>query len=354
MSQGSQDNLFDVLDLATDEVANSRFLYWLMRPDAEHGQGPDFLKALLDATRIIYSPDWLQDYGIRREYRGKNAVIDIVIFKRGTFVIYVEHKIWSPAGAGDDLSQAQLNREMRDLRHLAGRIGARDNFFAVYLAPQRKLPPGGEAWVLLNHAELLHQLRQVAVQLPKVKYVLSDWIDTAQGWVAQPTPPAAKLRVKTSEDLRLDRLVAELHEQLSAAEWWNGWQQVARDREVAWSISHKQFWEDDQPAGSFRLHLGFDGLKPSRLFTDLDPPHLWIWVTRQGRSWADSLRPGLKANLLVPETLDRRWNYVIRQPVRQWLFEDREEYFSRLQRELFDFFNHYARLLLQPTAPVAR
>ncbi|HLX60756.1 MAG TPA: PD-(D/E)XK nuclease family protein [Planctomycetota bacterium] len=90
-------NVFDVFGLATNELAYSNLLAWLLRCDyrypGSHCQGAIGLRAFLKILGLPESFSSNEDYEVRREVSYDNARVDIQIWSRNRFLIGIESKI---------------------------------------------------------------------------------------------------------------------------------------------------------------------------------------------------------------------------------------------------------------------
>jgi len=92
-----------------DEVKQSSFLAWLLNADASHGQGDVFLRAIIDACGLDIPLADTRRYRVETEFTGAESRIDVVVYRVGSFVIYLENKVDAPE------QPDQVDREFRDM-----------------------------------------------------------------------------------------------------------------------------------------------------------------------------------------------------------------------------------------------
>jgi hypothetical protein len=173
------DRPFNALKLAglnTDEVRHSAILAWLLDSQEDHGQGTLFMRAFIEACRLPIPTEFLTKYRVRAELVGNEARTDVVIYRRGAFVIFIENKIYASEGVD------QTGREYRDLVRLADALQVKSEFrFAVFLTPEGRPPTGRGAsyWTPISHqtVALAFQLLLPEIIPPRVRYLLIDWTE---------------------------------------------------------------------------------------------------------------------------------------------------------------------------------
>jgi hypothetical protein len=112
MSLRRRGNIFRLTGPADDEVRQSRVLAWMFDGDAGLDHRDLFICMLRSCdTPILLDP--LGGYRVRAEYTGSRSIIDIALYRRGDFVVFVENKIW----AGERPRQCQ--DEYNDMLGLA-------------------------------------------------------------------------------------------------------------------------------------------------------------------------------------------------------------------------------------------
>jgi len=111
-STAEEFNLFDVLDVAGDEVRHSRLLAWLLDRRLEkagtHAQGNLGFRLFLEELKLPSSYAEA-NYWVWRERSGDESRVDVEIAARGQFLIHIENKIHSEEGPD------QTVREWADL-----------------------------------------------------------------------------------------------------------------------------------------------------------------------------------------------------------------------------------------------
>lgn len=132
-------NLLQVMEVADDEVTQSKILAWLLDRRLEHGThaqgnlgfrlfiqefGPELKSE--SPPQIMSYPN--ESYWVRCEVSGSESRVDIEIAARGKFIIHIENKIHSFEGAD------QTHREWRDLERRANELGvSRSNIHGIFL-----------------------------------------------------------------------------------------------------------------------------------------------------------------------------------------------------------------------------
>jgi len=174
-------NLFDVFGFGSDEEKHSSILAWLLDENAGHGQGNSFLKAFCRQAGIKLSGDALKEYSVRVEYTGRESRIDILIYRKSEFMIYIENKIF----AGEQPNQ--VDREWRDLNSLAASLWVQpNNRHAVFLTLEGCKPSSGnpDHWACMSHTDLALAFNALKGQIdnPKVGFLLEDLEITVNNW----------------------------------------------------------------------------------------------------------------------------------------------------------------------------
>ena len=176
-------NAFEVLRVGQDEVVHSGVLAWLLDDAGGHGQGPLFLNLLTGALALPITLDSRHRYLVRREFSGRQSVIDVCVCRPHDFLIYIENKIG--AAEGPD----QVDRELRDLHRTAEANGVPETRrFAVFLTPEGRRPVSGDpsTWKCLSYGELETAFRTAlpAIEDAKAAVFVADWLDTIATWKA--------------------------------------------------------------------------------------------------------------------------------------------------------------------------
>jgi hypothetical protein len=114
---------------------------------------------------------------VRTEFPGNESIVDVMLYRRGALLIYVENKVLAPEGAD------QLAREFRDMRRTGLVLRVPEECqFAVFLTPTGRSPVSDDPahWQALSYYEMAAAFKK---QLPNItsvetEMILSDWIDT--------------------------------------------------------------------------------------------------------------------------------------------------------------------------------
>ena len=170
-------NVFSLLSIGEDEVRQSRFLAWLLDAESDHGQGNIFLKAFVKLCRLSVLFDALDQYRVQTEFSGIESIIDVLVYRRGEFLIYLENKILAQEGPN------QIDREFRDMRRVGSTLRIpQERQFAIFLTPDGRKPMSGEAihWRTVSYNEIQAEFGKLlpSITSVKVKFILRDWMDT--------------------------------------------------------------------------------------------------------------------------------------------------------------------------------
>jgi hypothetical protein len=174
-------SILDVLGIGADEVKHSSILAWLINPKSRHGRGAEFLGAFLEAASITVDGDTLHDCKVYTEFPGQESIVDLMVYARGRFLLYVENKILSPEGPD------QLNREHRDLLRLADALRTPPSgTYGIFLTPAGAQPTTGDQhfWKPLSYEILADQFEKIASSLDSTKLgmVTIDLVETYRTW----------------------------------------------------------------------------------------------------------------------------------------------------------------------------
>lgn len=174
-------NSLSVLRVGSDEVVHSGVLAWLLDGVAGHGQGPLFLNLLAKALGLPIVLAATDRYVVRREFSGRESIIDVCVCRPGDFLIYLENKIW----AGEGLEQ--VDRELRDLHRTAEANGVPERRrFAIFLTPGGRSSISGDPspWLRLSYTRLVGAFRAAASGIDDAKLAafVSDWLETISQW----------------------------------------------------------------------------------------------------------------------------------------------------------------------------
>jgi hypothetical protein len=172
-------NVFTLLNVESDEVRHSRFLAWLLSPRSGHGQGTTFLEAFVDLCGLDVPTHGLERARVRTEFSGIESIVDIMVYQKGRFLIYIENKVF--AGEGPN----QIDREYRDLQSVGRSLNIPEQRrFAVFLSPDGRRPISGDAsrWIAVSYRDVASSFASLvsAITSPKTNAILCDWIETVR------------------------------------------------------------------------------------------------------------------------------------------------------------------------------
>ncbi|MFP3040578.1 PD-(D/E)XK nuclease family protein [Treponema primitia] len=92
---GENFNIFEILNLSTDELKHSKFIATLLDPKGAHGQGEIFLKCFLNLIdKDVPSDDDLKKIEVDKEFSIESGRIDILLHS-DKFEIINENKIYA-------------------------------------------------------------------------------------------------------------------------------------------------------------------------------------------------------------------------------------------------------------------
>ncbi len=170
-------NLFSVFGIQADEVIHSAFLAWLFDAQAGHGQGKAFLEGFLSACQLDRSVELPDSYRVQTEFPGCESIVDVLVFRVGVFLIYLENKIH--AAEGED----QIDREFRDMRRYGRALHVPETRqYAVFLTPDGRGPTSGDpsGWISVSYGSVAAQWQKLLPQIQheKLRAPLQDWIET--------------------------------------------------------------------------------------------------------------------------------------------------------------------------------
>ena len=169
-------NVFRLLGIDSDEVRHSTFLAWLLDARSGHHQGYVFLNAFVRSCLIDIPAHLLSEYHVRTEFSEVESIIDVLVYRKAEFLIYVENKVHSEEGI------KQLDREFGDMQRLGSRLGIpQDRQYAVFLTPDGRKPSSGDpkCWRTLSYQQLKKSLEPLLPQITsdKVRFALEDWLE---------------------------------------------------------------------------------------------------------------------------------------------------------------------------------
>jgi hypothetical protein len=170
-------NLFELLGIGGDELRHSKVLAWLLDAESGHGQGTVFLQAFIKLCDLDIAEESIGQYIVRTEFSGLESIIDVMVYQRGNFLIYLENKVFAREGSD------QLAREFRDMQRFGASLNIpKDRQFAIFLTPRGRFPISGDpgSWRVVSYAELAAAFGELLPEIAsdKVKIFLRDWIDT--------------------------------------------------------------------------------------------------------------------------------------------------------------------------------
>jgi len=175
-------NTFALLNVGTDEVTHSAFLARLLDAEGGHGQGNMFLRAFLEACRPripLAPPD---QYQVQTEFSGVESRIDILVYRAGQCLFYIENKTVSAA------MPDQHDREFRDMRRAGEMLDVPEAAqCAIYLTPtgRRAIGDCASHWYRVSYRNLGRVFDGLlpCITENKVGYIVADWLDTLTQFV---------------------------------------------------------------------------------------------------------------------------------------------------------------------------
>jgi len=170
-------NILKILSISSDEVRHSSFLAWLLDSKSGHNQGSLFFKTFMQLCEIDINVDQPYSYNVKKEFSEIESIIDILIYRKSDFLVYIENKIYSPEGID------QCAREARDMRRLGSRLLiSPERQYAVFLTPEGREPvtSDSDCWRTLSYHQLGLSFKRLIPQIAenKVRYILEDWLET--------------------------------------------------------------------------------------------------------------------------------------------------------------------------------
>lgn len=169
-------NILKILNISSDEVRHSFFLAWLLDSKSGHNQGFLFFNAFMQLCEIGINVDQPYSYTVKKEFSEIESTIDILIYRKSDFLVYIENKIYSAEG------KDQCAREVRDMCRLGSRLLVPvERQYAVFLTPDGREPvtSDSDCWRTLSYHQLGLSFKQLMPQitLDKVRYILEDWLE---------------------------------------------------------------------------------------------------------------------------------------------------------------------------------
>jgi hypothetical protein len=358
-SRPARFNVFSMFKVGTDEVSHSAFLAWLLDARESHRQGNLFLKAFLGACRPKPSLPIPEEYQVQTEFSWTRSRIDILVYQKNNFLLYIENKTGSP----DTLDQP--DREFEDMRELGAKLGVPPALqVPIYLTPTGRRPPGDHTmeWRTLAYSDVGRAFDDVlsVVTEDKVKFLLNDWLDTivtfAGLWrqrtmtqfkeesilLAKDWDTVADI-LQTAEQLEneLSELLHSVEGSLYELEWW-GKQWVFQKPFRSEAYVSNQDWRVNN---EYILRIGVYNFGRNQVFgSGASPPLLYVWA----RKGYEDLIALLERDLGESEhEVDPANRYLFRKDVQKCLPEMVEEYPELAHRQILDFIDHHAKLLMQ-------
>ena len=174
-------NLLDITGVGNDEVQHSSILAWLLTPEASHACGTVFLQLFLEVCGISIPKELLRGCHVRKEFIGNEAIIDILIYKAGRFLVYVENKTVSAEGVD------QIGREYRDMLRVGTSVRVPpDKMYPIFLTPRGRPPKSGDPrpWHPISYGDLGKAFLGALPSLHgrKVFFLLEDLIEQYKRW----------------------------------------------------------------------------------------------------------------------------------------------------------------------------
>jgi hypothetical protein len=169
-------NVFSLLGVEADEVRHSRFLAWLLDAGADHGQGSIFLEAFSASCGLNIAPAALNRYHVRTEFSGTESIIDVMVCRKGEFLIYLENKVLAQE------SPEQIDREFRDMCRIGSSLRVPEGRrYAIFLTLDGRHPTSGDAahWTAVSYKRIAERFEKLLPDITseKVSFVLRDWIE---------------------------------------------------------------------------------------------------------------------------------------------------------------------------------
>ena len=170
-------NVFRLLGVWATEASHSRVLAWLLGAESGHGQGVLFMRAFTELCDLDIPVSALDRYSVRTEFPGEESIIDVMVSRRGEFLVYLENKVYAEEGPN------QVDREYRDMERHGAALGvppARQ--YAIFLTPYGRAPVSGDAarWKTLSYGQVAAEFatKLPTVSCDRVRLVVEDWVKT--------------------------------------------------------------------------------------------------------------------------------------------------------------------------------
>lgn len=172
-------NVFERLSFGNNEVALSSLLSWLLNERSSHYHGNLFLTSLVNLCQLPLPSERLTDYRVSTEFGGQEAIIDIMVYKKPDFLLYIENKVLS--SEGDD----QTHREFRDMRRIGVALGIpEERQFPIFMTPAGRTPLDRVHWHPLSLTTLSHAYIELGERIRSVKlrHLLDDLHEISTHW----------------------------------------------------------------------------------------------------------------------------------------------------------------------------
>jgi hypothetical protein len=171
-------NVLSVCGLTTGEVRHSAIIGWLLDEIGGHGQGRLFFKAFMELCGCDL-PDDDMPYKMRTELSGMESIVDVAVFRKRDFLVFLENKTISEEG------EDQLNREYRDMQRRGDALGVPDDRrYGVFLTPGGRSPTTGRAedWRCISYDQLADSVAAILPEVTDTKLTLflHDWMQTVR------------------------------------------------------------------------------------------------------------------------------------------------------------------------------
>lgn len=176
-AQQTDFNIFSLLKVGKDELIQTRFLAWLLDAESSHGQGNLFLSTFVEQNSFpITLESLVQPYCVQTNFSGTHAKLDLVLYRRGEFLIVIDNNLVDQEGIH------QVEREFLEMR----RLGLGQNIplarqIAIFLTPEGRSPVSGgtENWHNIAYREIAQGFAEIVPKITdsKLKLILLDWIE---------------------------------------------------------------------------------------------------------------------------------------------------------------------------------
>jgi|GEM_PF-1907983 len=174
-----QINVFDLLSFGNNEVALSALLSWLLNERSRHYHGNLFLTTLVKLCNLPLPIESLVEYRVDTEHSEQESIIDIKVYKKGEFLLYIENKILSPEG------ENQTFREFRDMERVGESYGIPSQYqFAIFLTPDGRQPKDHDHWHSLSLNTLVETYLGLGdkIRSLKLRHIFEDLQVTSAKW----------------------------------------------------------------------------------------------------------------------------------------------------------------------------